>query len=308
MVFRLNLTTQLPIQCTGIMRKRFIFMFLGIITGSAVLGQVGINTNGTAPDGSAMLDVKSTDKGILIPRMTASQRTGISSAAIGLLVYQTDAPAGFYYYNGTAWSFLGTGQGGGGHMIDVDGNAYPTVKIGDQDWMAENLKVTHYRNGDPIPNVTVGADWVALTTGARCYYDNDSATNNPVYGSIYNWYAVGDSRNLCPAGWHVPTDGEWITLTTYLGGENVAGTKMKAFRLWNPVYIATNTSGFSGLPGGDRHMLHGDFETIGHYGYWWSSQEVGSYAYCRQLLCNYAGTFRMGLTKSSGFSVRCMRD
>jgi uncharacterized protein (TIGR02145 family) len=290
------------------MKTYCILMFLGIISVSAVLGQVGINTDGTPPDGSAMLDVKSVAKGMLIPRMTASQRTGITSAATGLLVFQTDAPAGFYYYNGTAWLFLGTGQGGGGHMIDIDGNIYPTVKIGDQEWMAENLKVTHYRNGDPIPNVTVGADWAALTTGARCFYDNDSATNNPVYGSMYNWYAVGDSRNLCSAGWHVPSDAEWITLTTYLGGESVAGTKTKAFRLWNPVYITTNTSGFSGLPGGDRHFLHGDFETIGHYGYWWSSTEAGSMAFCRQFLYNYAGTFRMGLTKSSGFSVRCMRD
>jgi uncharacterized protein (TIGR02145 family) len=225
------------------------------------------------------------------------------------LVYQTDVPAGLYYYNGTAWTFLGSGDGYSGNVIDIDGNAYPTVKIGNQEWMAENLRVTHYRNGDIIPKITDGPTWSGLSTGARCYYNNDSISNNSVYGALYNWYAVNDSRNLCPIGWHVPSDNAWTTLITYLGGGSVAGGQMKRAILWNsPNTGATNTSGFSGLPGGER-FSNGDFNYIGIYGLWWTATEYFTdLAYYRNLDYSSTGVIRYTDYKTYGYSVRCVRD
>ena len=108
-----------------------------------------------------------------------------------------------------------------------DHQKYHVVKIGEQWWMQENLNTATYMNGDPIPNITNSGTWAGLSTGARCYYNNDSTNYSPAYGALYNWYTVTDLRGLCPAGWHVPTDAEWTTLTSYLGGESVAGGKMK---------------------------------------------------------------------------------
>ncbi|MCP4833080.1 MAG: hypothetical protein GY886_12790, partial [Gammaproteobacteria bacterium] len=160
--------------------------------------------------------------------MTQAQRDGISSPAAGLFIFQTDGTPGYYYYTGADWiSVTSAGPGGisASSCIDYDGNAYPTTTIGEQVWMAENLRVTHYRNGDAIPHVTT-TGW-GYSTGAYCWYDNDQATNEK-YGALYNWYTVDDSRGLCPEGWHVPTDDQWTALTTYLGGTSVAGGKMKA--------------------------------------------------------------------------------
>jgi len=147
-----------------------------------------------------------------------------------------------------------------GAVTDIEGNVYLTIKIGDQLWMAENLKVSRYRNGDNIPNVPDTSEWVNLTTGAWVYYNNDSS-NDETYGKLYNWYAVDDNRGLCPTGWHVPSEEEWTTLTIFLIGRNVGGT-MKSTTGWNsPNTGATNESGFSGLPGGNRNS-DGDFNNI----------------------------------------------
>jgi uncharacterized protein (TIGR02145 family) len=200
-------------------------------------------------------------------------------------------------------------------VTDLDGNVYQTVTIGTQVCMAENLKVTHYRNGDPIPNITSDSDWTSLTTGARCDYDND-ADNVPVYGRLYNWYAVDDSRGIAPEGWHVPTDAEWQILVDYLGGSSVAGGKMKATGtieegtgLWyHPNEGATNESDFSALPGGYRH-LDGNFYYLGSYAYFWSSTEYSSYLAWYRLLSYYnSDVYRNYDLKQLGFSVRCVRD
>ena len=254
-----------------------------------------------------MLDVKSTTKGLLIPRMTATQRVGISSAVNGLLVYQTDAPLGFYYYNGTGWMFLGTGEGGGGNMIDVDGNSYPTVKIGSQEWMAENLRVTHYRNGEAIPNVTDDVAWGGLSAGAYCWYNNNEALYKIPYGALYNWYAVNDIRIICPKGWHIPTSAEFTTMKTYLGGNLVAGGKMKAAILWDdPNASATNASGFSAFPGGSRS---GNYSYLGILGNWWLSDQGSSYgAFYQELYANSAIAQEGYLPKVNGYSLRCLRD
>lgn len=293
-------------------KDKLLFALMLFIVCFSLSAQVSINTDGSSADASAMLDVKSTDQGFLPPRMTQAQRDGISSPAAGLLIYQTDETPGYYYYTGTDWiGITGTGSGAisTSACIDYDGNAYPTFTIGNQVWMAENLRVTHYRNGDDIPHVTDNGAWSGLTTGAYCWYDNNQATNEK-YGTLYNWFAVDDSRGLCPVGWHVPTHAEWTTLTTYLGGTSVAGGKMKATsNLWDsPNTAATNASSFSGLPGGIRSS-NGTFSYIGDYGFWWCSTEgSSSTAWTRYL--GYDGSYVGGSdnSKQAGFSVRCLRD
>jgi uncharacterized protein (TIGR02145 family) len=162
-----------------------------------------------------------------------------------------------------------------GSMTDQEGNVYKTIVIGTQEWMAENLKTSIYRNGEAI-DIT----GTSYTTGAWSL-NNDSQYDCP-YGKLYNWYAVVDSRNVCPTGWNVPTDEEWTTLTDYLGGQSdenynfFAGGKMKStgFQYWlNPNTEANNESGFSGLPAGIR-IFDGTFSSFGNNGFWWSTSEL----------------------------------
>ena len=198
-----------------------------------------------------------------------------------------------------------------GTMTDQQGNVYKTIVIGTQEWMAENLKVSHYRNGNPIPLITNSSIWAQLNTGATCWYNNDSVTYNCPYGKLYNWYAVADQRNVCPTGWHVPSDAEWTTLTTFLGGELVAGGKMKSTgtQYWtSPNSDADNSSGFSGLPGGLRYFA-GALDDIGYNGYWWSSSQFnGNSAWYRGLYYGLSTVGRTNFNKLSGFSVRCLKD
>ena len=208
-----------------------------------------------------------------------------------------------------------------GTMTDIDGNTYRTVQIGSQCWMMENLKVTHYRNGDPIPNVTDDTDWSNLTTGGYCHYDND-ANNADVYGSLYNWFAVNDSRNIAPEGWHVPTDEEWKTLEMFLGmsqaqadGEGWRGTdqggklKEAGTMHWNaPNTGATNESGFTALPGGLRNCS-GGFDSMGfHTGFWTYTETTGTAAWERYMNHDRSVIHRTYEDKHGGFSVRCVRD
>jgi uncharacterized protein (TIGR02145 family) len=197
-----------------------------------------------------------------------------------------------------------------GTVTDIDGNVYQTVTIGTQVWMAENLKVTHYRNGDSIPNITDNTTWAGLTTGAYCTFLN-SAGYLAIYGRLYNWYAVNDIRNISPAGWHVPTPLEWQTLADYLGGNTVAGGKMKqtGTTLWSsPNTGATNESGFSGLPGGDRSSDGGWFN-ITNYALFWSSMEFDNgFAWWRNLGYNTSASSAGYYSKRDGFSVRCVKD
>lgn len=185
-----------------------------------------------------------------------------------------------------------------------------TVTIGNQVWMAKNLDVDHYRNGDLIPEVKDSAQWANLTTGAWCYYNNDTA-NGAIYGKLYNWHAVNDSRGLAPDGWHVPSDAEWTLLSTYLGGESVAGGKLKEAGTthWqSPNKDATNEIGFTALPCGIRYW-YGAFNGIGLWGNWWSSTEYGtSNAWFRGLGCDYSYLYRYSIDKEEGFSVRCVKD
>lgn len=193
-------------------------------------------------------------------------------------------------------------------ISDIDGNVYNIVNIGAQVWMKENLKTTKYKDGTAIPLVTNNTEWSALATPAYCWYNNDEATYKAVYGALYNWHTVNTGK-LCPTGWHVPTDAEWTTLTTYLGGESVAGGKLKetgTIHWTTPNTGATNESGFTALPGGYRE-LDGSFKTINYNGNWWSSTEAStSHVWYRGLY--ETTTVRSSHAKGVGFSVRCIKD
>ena len=224
-----------------------------------------------------------------------------------------------------------TGQVGS-TVTDIDGNVYNTITIGTQVWMVENLKTTKYRDGSPIPNVTDDKTWESLTTGAYCNYNNDE-NNSTAYGRLYNWYAVNDSRNIAPTGWHVPTDAEWTTLENYLiaNGYNYDGTtsenkiakSLATSTGWNsstnkgavgntdyPEY--RNKSGFSALPSGLRDH-RGEYDEIGKYCIWWSStsntQDVMYRTMCYgdwRLHWNYQNDHH--IESLGGFSVRCLKD
>lgn len=202
------------------------------------------------------------------------------------------------------------GEGFSG-ITDIDDNMYRIVKIGDQWWMAENLKVKHYRNGDAIENEPDNDLWASLTTGAYCNYDNNE-TNAATYGRLYNWYAVNDNRNIAPAGWHVASDDEWQTLIDYLGGDTAASNKMKEAGTahWaSPNAGTDNSSGFTALPGGYR-SYDGSYSHIGYFGFFWSSTELNTTnsAWYRFLNYNNANVYRDTFFKLFGFSVRCVRD
>ncbi len=201
-----------------------------------------------------------------------------------------------------------------GSLADIDGNVYKTIKIGTQTWMAENLRVTHYRNGDPIPNVTDTAQWVDLTYGAYCYYNNTQKLDSiATFGGLYNWFAVSDPRGLAPKGWHVPTDEDWKTLITFLGdgdltlGNSIAGDKMKEAggKHWSPSE-EDNSSGFTALPGGWRNYRTGDFEFIRLYGNWWSAKG-DYYAYFFSLSLD-PNVFWARNYPQYGYSIRCIKD
>ncbi len=246
------------------MKKVRLFIAIITITAShSLTSQVAIKTDGSVAYASAMLDVKSETAGLLIPRMTQAQKDGISGPAEGLLIYQTDAAVGFYFFNSGVWPRLSQTTTSTAQV------ATPVVSICCQSWMTTNLDVDHYRNGDPIPHVTDPTEWKNLTTGAYCYYANDSAKYAAVYGKLYNWYVVNDPRGLAPEGWHVPTDFEWTTLTDCLGGVSVAGGPMKETGTSHwilPNEGATNESGFTGLPGGVRSSQDGSFFDLGDNG------------------------------------------
>ena len=185
-----------------------------------------------------------------------------------------------------------------------------TVTIGTQVWTTKNLDVATFRNGDAIPQAKTDEEWETAGENkqpAWCYYENNT-TNGTKSGKLYNWYAVNDARGLAPAGWHIPTDEEWTVLSTYLGGEVVAGKKMKSSSGWNDAGNGNNSSGFTGLPGGYRYY-DGYFSFVGILGNWWSASEyVGSNAWLRLLYDDYSNLSRYSDGQEYGFSVRCVRD
>ena len=223
-----------------------------------------------------------------------------------------------YYVCAYATNSVGTAYGVQESFTTTSGTVVnlPSVTIGTQIWSSKNLDVTRYRNGDLIPQVTDSTQWSNLTTGAWCWYKNDSATYAATYGRLYNWYAVNDPRGFAPQGWHVPSAAEWNRLTISIDPSadttqccsNVAGTSMKSTSGWNSNGNGTNSSGFAGLPGG-LCTTNGTFYCVGDYGNWWCTNEVGS-AYASYCILYYdASYFRRDVAyKTPGLSVRVVRD
>lgn len=210
-----------------------------------------------------------------------------------------------------------------GTVTDIDGNVYPTVRIGEQWWMALNLKVTRYRNGEAIPNVTDADEWGNLTTGAYCNYDNDESYVNK-FGRLYNWYAVDDDRGIAPVDWHVPTDEEWKQLEMVLGMSrsdadatgfmrgSYEGDQLKeaGTHYWDtPENNATNETCFTALPGGCR-KIPGNYWQMGYEANFWTSTADSNYTWYRSLLHNSSRISRYGyrVSKKDGYSVRCVKD
>jgi uncharacterized protein (TIGR02145 family) len=192
-------------------------------------------------------------------------------------------------------------------VTDIDGNVYPTKRIGGQLWMAENLRVTHFRNGDPITEVSAQNDWAVLDSGAYCSY-GDETGNADTYGLLYNWHAVSDSRSLAPTGWHIPTDKEWQILIDFLGGSALAGDAMKDSSGWGKSGNGSNLSKFTARPGGVRYSS-GLYDGIGYSASFWSSSRVGDDgAWGRRLSYLSPVVGRDDGNRLDGFSVRCVRD
>jgi uncharacterized protein (TIGR02145 family) len=216
--------------------------------------------------------------------------------------------ADFEGWNGLSWVSL-TGNATVGSVTDIEGNTYRTIRVGDQEWMAENLRVTRFSDNNSIEQIADGMIWSGLSTPAWCWYDNDQNYELP-YGKLYNWYAVATGK-LCPTGWHVPTSADWTTLIDYLGGEDIAGGKIKETGLshWqSPNTGATNESSLTGLPGGTRDE-NGTYVNIGSYGIWWSSTASSiSFANCRILYSFGEKILSSGNSKVFGNSVRCLKD
>ena len=217
------------------------------------------------------------------------------------------SPNTLYYVRSYATNPIGTGYG---TEVSFTTTNTGSTTICSQIWMDRNLSVSTYRNGDPIPLVTNSSTWASLTTGAYCYYNNDPATEI-VYGKLYNWYAINDPRGLAPTGWHVPSSAEWGVLETCLGGSSVAGGKLKETGTshWSiPNTGATNSSGFTALPGGHRTDF-GTFGDMGTTGRWWGSsqfsptQGLGGAVWHNNTVFN-----AIGYSKGGGFNVRCVKD
>jgi uncharacterized protein (TIGR02145 family) len=207
----------------------------------------------------------------------------------------------------------GPAQCGGQSTVTFDGHTYNLVGIGTQCWFKENLRSDNYRNGDPIPGEFTDPEWSATTSGAQAIYSNDS-TYLANYGRLYNWYAVSDERGLCPQGFHVPSDGEWIALEISLGmtvSEAIAfdlrGTDQGA-QLKTNSWGGTNSSGFCALPGGSRYYTNGDFNFQGIYGFWWTSSLNDTSAYFRVLQSANTQVYRSREDKRYALSVRCLID
>jgi len=197
-------------------------------------------------------------------------------------------------------------------VADIDGNIYTTVIIGDQVWMAENLKVTHYRNGDPIEKISDSLQWINLKTGAYCSYENNDS-NSETYGYLYNWFVISDKRSICPEGWHIPSKEELEILRINSGGHAVAGGKLKenGFTHWKaPNEGADNSTGFSALPGGMRSK-YGKFYYLRTRCRIWSSTEFGSWEEYWNLLLMHtenSAVLFSGDKPICGFSIRCLKD
>jgi uncharacterized protein (TIGR02145 family) len=294
------------------MRFFSFFVALLLLSGSELSAQVGINADNSLPDNSAMLDIKSTNTGLLIPRMPQNQIALITSPANGLQVYCTTDKK-LYLFTGTQWKEVAYGSGiivpftCGNPFTDTrDSKIYNTVLIGTQCWFAQNLNA-----GAKIP---ASANQTNNSIIEKYCYNNDE-NNCTVYGGLYQWdeamqYSTTEGvKGICPTGWHLPTDAEWTTLITFL--DLAAGGKMKEAGTahWiSPNEGATNSSGFTALPGGISYG-DGTFDSLTIDAYFWSSSpDDATNAWRRSFVYYTAGAYRHSSLKTRGDSVRCLKD
>jgi uncharacterized protein (TIGR02145 family) len=296
------------------------------ITDTSAVSGGNITNNGGASI-TAKGIVWSTNQNPTLISKLGSTNDGVGTGSFGTYLFNLNANTTYfvraYATNsvGTAYgnelSFTTTSSGNGivtnpGSGVTFDGYTYASIVLGNgQEWMAENLRTTTYANGDSIPNVTINSKWESLTTGAWSHNNNDSQYENP-YGKLYNWYTISDSRNVCPTGWHVPTNLEWTALIDYLGDQSVAGGKMKSkgSQYWLTLNTATNESGFSGLPGGSLIVpAVATMLNMGYAGCWWSSTESNAFsAWYYSLFSDQVNVEKSDYSKRCGFSVRCLMD
>ncbi len=253
---------------------------------------------------------------------TTSDNKTSNGSGIGIFesVMMGLIPGTTYHVRAYATNSSGTGYGddvtfatipSAGTVTDIDNNVYNTVTIGTQTWMTENLKTTRYRNGNAVPVVNDPVSWAALTTGAYCYYNNES-NNAGTYGLLYNWYAVSDSRKLAPQGWHIPTLDEWDILINYLGGQITASYKLKESGTTHWIQSGdnvTNASNFTALPGGTRAYDTGIFSNFGFLGAWWTSTEdVYTLSFCKIMFSSEGQVTLYWQDRANGMSIRCLKD
>ncbi len=326
------------------MKKLSIFLLSNLIFINFTFSQSGvsINTTGNPADNSAMLDVSATGRGLLIPRISTANRP--ANPVESLIIYNTDTQC-FEAYNANTSQWISIaclgnssseGCPGFPTLTDIDGNVYNTVLIGTQCWMKENLKTTKYKNSTAIPNVTNDATWTALTTGAYCDYNNTPANSN-IYGRLYNWYAVSNVNGICPNGWRVPSDADYVQMEESMGvctGTAVGcsgakgwngineGAKLKedGTSHWKPANSCggtCNSSGFTALPAGYRGWDNGSWWDINKVGVWWTSTSYdATFSWYRILAATNTNYVRNYLNynylvmgyKMNGYSLRCLKN
>ena len=302
-----------------LMKKTFLLITILQLSCGMLFSQAAINTDGSAPDNSAMLDVKSTTKGFLPPRMNASQMNAIISPQEGLVVYNTTIKS-LCWFNGSSWDIVVNRDGKSCGSVIYGGKTYNSVVIGMQCWMTENLNI----------GGAILADQDQMDNGVieKYCYNNLSANCNS-YGGLYQWGEVvqylngagnntswnpiptGNIQGICPPGWHVPSSPEWNILTNYLGGGAVAGGKIKEAGTvhWSsPNVGATNESAFTALPGGLRNTELTFYGVNGYGNFWAAFQYSDGFSPCFQLYSGTAAGTISGTDKVNGFSVRCLQN
>jgi len=245
--------------------------------------------------------------------VTGTSATSVSASLTGL------SPSTTYHFRVKAVSTGGTAYGDDvtfnttsalPTVNDYDGNTYNIVTIGTQEWLQSNLRTEHYNNGEPVPEVQGNSTWESAVTGAMCYYNNDEASFKSAYGGMYNWYAATDIRNICPVGWHSPSDDEWAALASSLGGDNFAGGKLKEAGVANwaaPNAGATNETGFTAYPTGYR-AYSGGYGYMGQYGYWWTTTAgAGTDAWYNFMAYDHEAVSKLSGSYNYGFAVRCIK-
>ncbi|MFH0736214.1 MAG: fibrobacter succinogenes major paralogous domain-containing protein [bacterium] len=292
-------------------------------TGSSAIGQTSAASGGSiTSDGGSLITARGVCWSTGVTPTISDYKTTDGSGKGTYVSNITGLAANTKYYaRAYATNNAGTGYGNvisfttlqvnDGTVTDIDGNVYHSVTIGTQVWLRENLKVTHYRNGDPIPLVVTNPVWSSLTTSAYSNYNNDP-TISATYGVLYNWYAASDSRNIAPEGWHVPTNAEWTILINYLGGEDLAGAKMKetgTLHWQDPNTGANNQSGFTALGAGERDGTTNLFSYFQYASRYWSSDQFTAADGWFRAVFHYATYCYNGdLPKQFGLSIRLIKD